>query len=121
MSKPGDEFFGAHNRRTSRISRLVNRYERRALRLIEKVAKKYNQEVWLKVRLADVLPINNSGLAGDLFDFALKAHFDFVLTLDYEPILALEFDGPGHIGHTTFQNDEKKTDCATSFVCHFLE
>lgn len=108
MSKSDGELFNESNKRASRISRLVNNYERRALRLMEKVASRLNMQVWTKVRLADVFRIGNSGIAGDLFDYALKSHFDFVLTINYEPVIVLEFDGPGHIGDTAFKNDQKK-------------
>ena len=36
--------------------------------------------VYPKVRVADVLPIEDSGIEPKQYEFALKAHFDFVVT-----------------------------------------
>jgi very-short-patch-repair endonuclease len=50
-----------------------------------------------KVRVADVLPIEGSGIDSDTFKYALQAHFDFVVTdATHTPVFAVEFDGPGH-------------------------
>jgi hypothetical protein len=53
--------------------------------------------VYSKLRIADVLAIAGSGLDDDFYSFALKAHFDFVVTdADRLPLFAVEFDGPQH-------------------------
>ena len=50
-----------------------------------------------KVRVADVLPIEGSGIESAVFKYALQAHFDFVVTdAAHTPVFAVEFDGPGH-------------------------
>jgi hypothetical protein len=51
-----------------------------------------------KVRVADVLPIAGSGLADAEYSYALKAHFDWVVTQGDErvPQFAVEFDGASH-------------------------
>jgi hypothetical protein len=44
-----------------------------------------------KIRLADVLPIDNSGLSDELFAFALRSHFDFVIADDNQmPLFSVE-------------------------------
>ena len=50
-----------------------------------------------KVRVADALDIDNSGLTNAEYSYALKAHFDFVIARENElPAFAVEFDGPQH-------------------------
>jgi hypothetical protein len=50
-----------------------------------------------KVRIADVLPIEKSGIAPSEYRFALQSHFDFVVADNsHIPLFAVEFDGPSH-------------------------
>jgi REP element-mobilizing transposase RayT len=46
---------------------LVNHYEQATDSALNRVAQKQNCRVWAKVRVADVLPINNSGLPDNTF------------------------------------------------------
>jgi hypothetical protein len=56
-----------------------------------------------------VLPIERSGLSGELFDFALRSHFDFIIAdTDYRSLFAVEFDGPSHGYPTQASRDSKK-------------
>jgi hypothetical protein len=49
------------------------------------------------MRLADVLPIENSGISNRYYDYALRAHFDILVADDQDrPKLAIEFGGKGH-------------------------
>lgn len=79
------------------LKRLLNLSESETDRRLREVCEDFNAKVYAKVRVADVLPIESSGIDSDSFRFALQAHFDFVVT-DFEDqaLLAVEFDGPSH-------------------------
>lgn len=85
---------------TSRISlmkSLFNKYEELTYSKLNEVCEQNGAHVFAKVRVADVCPIENSGISDDDYSFALKAHFDFVITDQrYIPLFAVEFDGPLH-------------------------
>ena len=76
---------------------LVNGYEEATHRILEDAASKSGARVFPKVRMADALDIERSGITPQQYSYALKAHFDFlVTTADYTPQFAVEFDGPQH-------------------------
>lgn len=77
--------------------RLLNNSESATRDRLFPAATGNDAEVWPKVRVADVLQINGTGISRTLFDYALRAHFDFVV-VDAEamPLFAVEFDGPHH-------------------------
>jgi len=80
-----------------KIKSLLNSYERITNDILEGAVKKWNANVTIKVRVADVLEINNSGISNERYSYALAAHFDFVITnSDYLPLFAVEFDGNYH-------------------------
>lgn len=73
--------------------------------------------VYAKVRLADVLPIESSGISSDLYDFALTAHYDFVITdMSQRPLFAVEFDGPQHELSKQAERDLKKDELSRRFM-----
>jgi len=78
------------------------------LRLLE-VCEKYGASIFSKVRLADVLPIEGSGISDSEYRFALQSHLDFLVT-DHEhtPLFAVEFDGPLHVDPEQKQRDQNK-------------
>lgn len=77
--------------------RLLNHSEEKTFLRLVGVADDNAARVFPKMRIADVLPVNNSGIDSDLFRFALTSHFDFVVAGDgYTPLFAVEFDGPLH-------------------------
>jgi hypothetical protein len=80
-----------------------------------KVAAQNGAAVYPKVRVADVLQIVGSGIADDVYRFALQAHFDFVVTKGVTPIFAVEFDGPSHGAKQQRTRDEKKDE-----ICRHL-
>jgi hypothetical protein len=56
-----------------------------------------------------VLPIDNSGISNELYSFALKSHFDFVVAgSDLTGLFAVEFDGLTHQSELQQQRDSKK-------------
>lgn len=76
---------------------------------LRETCRRNSSEVFAKVRLADVLPIESSGIADDLFRFALQSHFDFVIAdLCHLPLFGVEFDGPSHAQEPQVFRDSKK-------------
>lgn len=79
------------------MKRLLNQSEAAALRELNTITARYGLIVNAKVRVADVLPIEGSGIAADLYKYSLMAHFDFLVTNEeHIPEFAVEFDGPSH-------------------------
>ncbi len=62
---------------------------------LERAAQAAGYRIAPKVRVADVLPIENSGLSNAEYSYALRSHFDWVVTEgeDRDPQFAVEFDG----------------------------
>lgn len=76
---------------------------------LDAICSREDVEIESKSRVADVLPINNSGIDDELFSYALKAHFDFVVTdTDWLPLFAVEFDSPSHRTPVQRSRDAKK-------------
>lgn len=88
----------------NRLKRILNTGEAKTLAIAEEVSKATGTRVFAKIRIADVIEIENSGISNDLYTFALSAHFDVLVCKDGFPYLAIEFDGSGH----STRNDEKK-------------
>jgi hypothetical protein len=78
-------------------NRLLNLSERSTHDRLQNVCAPLGACVFPKIRLADVLPINNSGISDEQFTFALRAHFDFTVADGrYFPLFVVEFDGESH-------------------------
>ncbi len=78
--------------------------------LLESIAE-HEGQVFTKIRIADALDIQDSDIPSELYGYAMKAHFDFVVGRGplAETLFAVEFDGPTHnIDPKTRANDEKK-------------
>src|SRR5262245_17813597 len=96
--------------------KLLNTSERITYGRLRGVCDRRAAEVYAKVRLADVLPIEGSGLRVALYDFALQAHYDFVVTgSDQVPLFAVEFDGPQHGESPQMERDAKKEELSRRF------
>jgi len=77
--------------------KILNLYEEVTQRSLKEVCDKYGALVFAKVRVADVLVIEHTGISDAEYRFALQSHFDFVVTDDaHSPQFAVEFDGPLH-------------------------
>jgi hypothetical protein len=92
----------------SKVKQILNLHEAVTHQRLSKMCKEYSASVYPKMRIADVLPIENSGIDDSLFRFALMAHFDFVVVEKQNPIFAVEFDGPSHDSDQQKWRDEKK-------------
>ena len=97
--------------------RLLNNYEELTYDKLEKVCKPEGARVFPKVRIADILKIDKSGLDKELYTFALKSHFDFLVTNDdYQPLFSVEYDGPLH------QRDvmQRRRDRLKNSICSYF-
>ena len=98
------------------LKRMLNSPERITYARLREVCKLHVAEVYAKVRLADVLPIEGSGLPEALYEFALQSHYDFVVTgSDQVPLFAMEFDGPQHAHSAQAERDVKKDELSCRF------
>jgi len=89
---------------------LINEEERNAFTLLEEVLRHHNVRLYTKVRIADALDINNSGLSNEEYSFSLKGHFDFLVEPEGQPVaFGIEFDEDYHDSDSKAQkNDELK-------------
>ena len=89
---------------------LVNEYEEATDAALQDAASRSGARVMPKVRVADALNIENSGITSAEYRYALKSHFDFVVARENEPpAFAVEFDGPNHDRDVTaIMNDNLK-------------
>ncbi|MBY0239667.1 MAG: DUF2726 domain-containing protein [Burkholderiaceae bacterium] len=77
--------------------RLLNGYEEVTYEALCHACRENGAKVFPKVRVADVLRLEGSGVASEHFSFGLRSHFDFVVTAEnYDPLFSVEFDGPLH-------------------------
>lgn len=80
-----------------KLKRVFNRGERAVYEMVQEIAGHHEASVFPKMRVADVLPIERSGISDRYYTYALQAHFDFLVADDQgRPKLAIEFDGSGH-------------------------
>lgn len=91
------------------LKRLLNLPESETDRRLREVCEDFGAKVYAKVRVADVLSIERSGIGDEHYGYALQAHFDF-LVADFEdlPLFAVEFDGSGHAAPEAQARDRMK-------------
>lgn len=88
------------------LKRLSNRGEVYINDLLAPAAARHDAEIYRKVRIADVIDIDDLN-ARELSRFALMGHFDFVVTdRNHDPQFAIEFDGGGHDDKNDHLKDE---------------
>lgn len=75
---------------------LVSRGEHGTMADLRAVAAKHGLDVHVKMRLADVVAIDNSSLTPAEFGFALRCHVDFVVSRENRALFGIEFDGAQH-------------------------
>jgi hypothetical protein len=96
---------------------LVNGHEVNTDNALERAAAASGYRIAPNVRVADVLPIYGSCLSSTEYSYALRSHFDWVVTEDEEriPQFAVEFDGSSHDTHEAAARDDLKDPIATQF------
>lgn len=98
------------------FKRLVNRYEETALQELAGLGSEFGYRIYPKVRVADVLRIDERSIRPDLFSFALKAHFDFTACDNGQnPLFAVEFDGRCHQLEVQKARDARKDELCALF------
>jgi hypothetical protein len=94
---------------------LVNEGEIRTDEALREVAADVGYRVFPKVRVADALAIDHSGLPAEAYSYALRSHFDWLVadTETSRPEFAVEFDGESHETPAARRRDALKVDiCA---------
>ena len=98
------------------LKKLLNLPERITYERLREACARHKAEVYAKVRVADVLPIDRSGVSQELYEFALQAHYDFVVTgVEQDPLFAVEFDGSQHAEPLQAERDSKKDELSRRF------
>lgn len=89
---------------------LVNEGEFRTDEVLREAAADLGYGIHTKVRMADALDIDRSGLSNDAYSYALRAHFDWVVTDlgTTTPEFAVEFDGDSHTAAPVRHRDALK-------------
>lgn len=96
--------------------RLLNKYEEITFEKLQNSVER-EAHVFAKVRLADVFPINESGIDDKEYSYCLKAHFDFLITdKNYMPLFSVEYDGKQHkFNKKQIENDNLKDSLCEKF------
>jgi len=99
------------------INKVFNKYEEITYDSLKNICSKVGAHVFPKVRIADVISLNNSGISPNDFSYGLLAHFDFTITdRNYKALFSVEFDGPLH----TTSSKQKLRDQRKNRICeHF--
>lgn len=93
----------------NRIKRVLSSKEASAFVALRSAGLEHDLHVFPKMRLCDVVEIKNSGLSLQEFEYASRAHFDFVLaTKDYRACLAIETDFSSDYSPKWIENAELK-------------
>ena len=88
------------------LKKLSNKSEKKVYEQIASEAAKYGASVYRKMRVADVIEIEQLP-SRPLGTYALQAHFDFVVgDAEENPLFAVEYDGPGHDNKNDWKKDE---------------
>lgn len=98
------------------LKKVLNRHEEVVSQRLKSACEEHGAQVYAKVRVADILPIENSGISRNEYSFALRSHFDFVVTdREHKPLFAVEFDGPSHDSADQATRDTTKNRLAERF------
>ena len=95
-----------------RFRPLVNRGEGAVLDIARDVCKATGTEAFTKIRIADAIRIDGSGISDALYRYALSAHFDILVAKDNKAYVAIEFDGSGH---------DSRNDALKESICDFFK
>lgn len=106
---------------TTTLKKIMNRSEETAYRELQTLAQQYGYGIHVKIRLADVFPIDGSGIRDMLYSFALRSHLDFLVCHEkHDPLFAVEFDGPSHQDEEQRLRDRKKNALCERFSLPLL-
>jgi len=100
----------------SNLKKILNLHEEATHLRLQEVCEKHGASIFSKVRLADILPIEGSGISDSEYKFALQSHFDFVVSDDaHTPLFAVEFDGSLHTKRKQQDRDKIKNQLCRKF------
>jgi hypothetical protein len=116
MSTDQNEFIQRQSLPPNSIRPILNRYERQALGILQKVTSGFGMNVVPKLRISDVLSLDTETVRQDLKTFGEQASFDFTIAAQKAPILAIEFDGPDYAEESCIVKNQKKQE-----ICDQLE
>jgi len=103
------------------LKKLLNLPESVTDQRLREVCEEFDAHVFPKVRVADVLKIERSGISDELYRYALQAHFDFVVSdSGHQPLFAVEFDGPTHSEPDAKRRDKMKNELCERFEFSLL-
>jgi Protein of unknown function (DUF2726) len=103
------------------LKKVLNLHEEAVSQRLRAICDENGASVYAKVRVADVLPIENSGISNEEYSYALKSHFDFVVAdSEHNPLFAVEFDGPSHDSLDQTVRDTIKNRLAERFALPLL-
>ncbi len=103
------------------LKRVLNRPEEQTYFLLRAGCERWGANVFAKVRVADVLELDGSGLIAADYSFALRSHFDFLITEGgFSPLFAVEFDGPLHKTEQQVARDQRKNRLCERFELPLL-
>jgi hypothetical protein len=94
-----------------RRKRVLNFQESAVDRMLADYAKEHGYRINLKMRLRDVIDVDDLPLSAKERDFAFTSHLDFVAvdTRAHLPVIAIEYDGPQHLtDHKQIERDRIK-------------
>lgn len=95
------------------LKKILNLYECSTHIRLRKVCEENGTSIYTKVRLADIFPIEHSGISHEEYRFALQSHFDFIVAdAQHTPLFAVEFDGNTHRS-----NEQKRRDTIKNNLC----
>jgi len=98
------------------LKKILNLHEEATHSRLKDACNDWEASVYSKIRLADIFPIEGSGISDKDFRFALQSHFDFVISnKKHDPLFAIEFDGHSHRKHTQIQRDKLKNQLCERF------
>jgi Protein of unknown function (DUF2726) len=97
------------------FKKLLNQTETITHQLLEATCSEYGARVYPKLRIADILPIESSGITDSQYTFALQSHVDFFVAEGDTPLFAVEFDGESHLAPAQMDRDRLKDQLCQRF------
>lgn len=100
----------------------VNKYEEITNDILSSKCIEHGAHVFPKVRLADVFNVKFGSTEKNLFNYALKSHFDFIVyDKEFMPLFAVEVDGKYHFkDKRQIKNDKIKDDLCEKYMLPLL-
>lgn len=103
------------------LKKILNFHEEVTHKRLREICAQYGACVYTKIRFADIIPIEKSGISDSEYRFALQSHFDFVVSdSKHTPLFAVEFDGQTHNKAEQKARDKVKDNLCSQFAFPIL-